>query len=50
MAKVFFQIGSNNGNDLFRELVLRHQPDIVILVEPNETKSYRRNKKKLCSD
>ncbi len=37
MQKVFFQIGTNNGNDLFRELVLKYKPDIVILVEPNET-------------
>lgn len=36
MSKVFFQIGTNNGNDLFRELVLKNTPDCVILVEPNE--------------
>lgn len=36
MSKVFFQIGTNNGNDLFRELVLKHNPDCVILVEPNK--------------
>ena len=35
MSKVFFQIGTNNGCDLFRELVRRYNPDIVILVEPN---------------
>lgn len=35
MTKVFFQIGTNNGNDLFREMVIRENPDIVILVEPN---------------
>lgn len=34
--KVFFQIGTNNGNDLFKELVIKNKPDIVILVEPNE--------------
>ena len=36
MSKVFFQIGTNDGNDLFRDLVKREQPDVVILVEPNE--------------
>jgi len=36
MSKVFFQIGTNNGNDLFRDLVIKNDPDIVILVEPNE--------------
>lgn len=36
MSKVFFQIGTNNGNDLFRSLVLKHMPDCIILVEPNE--------------
>lgn len=36
MSKVFFQIGTNNGNDLFRELVIKNEPDIVILVEPNQ--------------
>lgn len=36
MSKVFFQIGTNNGNDLFRELVIKNKPDVVILVEPNE--------------
>lgn len=35
MSKVFFQIGTNNGNDLFRELVIKNAPDCVILVEPN---------------
>jgi FkbM family methyltransferase len=37
MSKIFFQIGTNNGNDLFREKVKEHQPDLVILVEPNKT-------------
>jgi hypothetical protein len=36
MSKVFFQIGTNNGNDLFRNKVKISQPDIVILVEPNK--------------
>jgi FkbM family methyltransferase len=36
MSKVFFQIGTNNGNDLFRELVIQNAPDCVILVEPNK--------------
>lgn len=35
MSKVYFQIGTNNGNDLFRDLVIRDTPDLVILVEPN---------------
>ena len=36
MSTVFFQIGTNNGNDLFRELVIKNKPDCVILVEPNK--------------
>lgn len=36
MTNVFFQIGTNNGNDLFRELVKKTNPYVVILVEPNE--------------
>ena len=36
MQRVFFQIGTNNGNDLFRELVIKEKPDMVILVEPNK--------------
>jgi FkbM family methyltransferase len=35
MTKVYFQIGTNNGNDRFRDLVLQNKPDLVILVEPN---------------
>jgi FkbM family methyltransferase len=35
MGKVYFQIGTNNGNDSFRELVIKNIPDCVILVEPN---------------
>ena len=35
MANIFFQIGTNNGNDNFKTLVLQHKPDMVILVEPN---------------
>lgn len=35
MSKVFFQIGTNNGNDLFKQLVMNEKPDCVILVEPN---------------
>jgi len=37
MSKVYFQIGTNDGNDLFNDLVIKNKPDIVILVEPNET-------------
>jgi FkbM family methyltransferase len=36
MSKVFFQIGTNNGADNFREKVLQDAPDCVILVEPNK--------------
>jgi FkbM family methyltransferase len=35
MKKVYFQIGTNDGNDLFRDMVKDDKPDIVILVEPN---------------
>jgi FkbM family methyltransferase len=34
--RVFFQIGTNDGNDLFRQLVIANKPDIVILVKPND--------------
>jgi len=37
MSKIFFQIGTNDGNDMFRELVKQENPDMVILVEPNES-------------
>lgn len=33
--KVYFQIGTNNGNDLFNKKVRNDKPDLVILVEPN---------------
>jgi FkbM family methyltransferase len=33
--KVFIQIGTNDGNDLFRKKVMKETPDLVILVEPN---------------
>jgi FkbM family methyltransferase len=36
MQRVFFQIGTNDGNDLFRDLVIKENPDMVILVEPNK--------------
>jgi FkbM family methyltransferase len=36
MSTVFFQIGTNDGNDMFRELVIKNKPDCVILVEPNK--------------
>ena len=35
MTKVFFQIGTHTGNDLFRKLVQKSRPELVILVEPN---------------
>jgi FkbM family methyltransferase len=34
--KIFIQIGTNNGNDNFRNLVIKESPDLVLLVEPNE--------------
>jgi FkbM family methyltransferase len=37
MTRIFFQIGTNNGNDLFRNNVKENNPDMVILVEPNQT-------------
>jgi len=36
MSRIYFQIGTNNGNDLFRQMVLQNIPDLIILVEPNE--------------
>ena len=35
--RVFFQIGTNDGNDMFRDIVKKNKPDLVILVEPNES-------------
>jgi FkbM family methyltransferase len=35
MPKVFIQIGTNNGNDRFRQLVIENKPDKVVLIEPN---------------
>ena len=34
-TKVYFQIGTNNGNDRFRDLVKQNKPSLIILVEPN---------------
>ena len=34
--KIFIQIGTNNGNDNFRNLVIKESPDLVLLVEPNK--------------
>jgi FkbM family methyltransferase len=34
--KVYFQIGTNDGNDNFKKLVNQDKPDLVILVEPNK--------------
>jgi FkbM family methyltransferase len=36
-SSVYFQIGTNNGNDQFRQKVLQAKPDLVILVEPNSS-------------
>jgi len=35
--RVYIQIGTNDGNDQFREKVIHDCPDLVILVEPNST-------------
>jgi FkbM family methyltransferase len=35
--KIFVQIGVNNGNDEFNQMVKDSQPSIVILVEPNKS-------------
>ena len=35
MSKVFIQIGTNDGNDEFRNLVLDNNPTLTILVEPS---------------
>jgi FkbM family methyltransferase len=32
---VFVQIGTNDGNDKFKELVYKYKPQLIILVEPN---------------
>jgi len=37
MQKVYFQIGTNNGNDLFNKKCKREKPDKIILVEPNNS-------------
>jgi len=34
--RVYFQIGTNDGNDLFNRKVRAEKPDLVILVEPNK--------------
>lgn len=36
MNKIFVQIGTNNGNDVFRDKIINDKPDLVILVEPNK--------------
>ena len=33
--KTYFQIGTNDGNDSFRELCIKHKPDMIVLVEAN---------------
>jgi FkbM family methyltransferase len=35
MKTVFFQIGTNNGNDNFNQLCKVNKPDCIVLVEPN---------------
>jgi FkbM family methyltransferase len=34
---VFVQIGTNDGNDVFRELVYNFKPHTIVLVEPNSS-------------
>ena len=34
-GKIFVQIGTNNGNDDFRNLCRQYKPSLIILVEPN---------------
>ena len=36
-SDVFVQIGTNNGNDLFNQLVKQYRPKRVLLIEPNES-------------
>ena len=36
MHKVFFQIGTNTGDDRFRNLCIKHKPTMIVLVEPNK--------------
>jgi FkbM family methyltransferase len=36
MSKTFFQIGTNDGDDLFNKLVQKYIPECIILVEPNK--------------
>ena len=33
--KVFFQIGTNDGNDNFRLICEKNKPDLIVLVEAN---------------
>jgi len=35
MSRTFFQIGTNDGDDLFNKLVQKYIPECIILVEPN---------------
>ncbi len=35
MKKNYIQIGTNDGNDNFKNIVLKDKPDFIILVEPN---------------
>lgn len=37
MSGIFFQIGTNNGNDVFRDKVKKDKPSLIILVEPNKS-------------
>ena len=37
MSGIFFQIGTNNGNDTFRDKVKSDKPSLIILVEPNKS-------------
>lgn len=44
ISNVFFQIGTNDGNDNFRNLVKQKNAHIIILVEPNTSLISKINK------
>lgn len=33
--RIYFQIGTNDGDDLFKQKCLNESPDMIVLVEPN---------------
>ena len=34
--KIMIQIGTNTGKDIFRDLVKKYNPSLVLLIEPNQ--------------